>query len=168
MVCGCFWRMNMYCICLYFPSIFLTLLSWRCLPSLKVQVDQCEHFFAISSPDRGWPKPNFSPHFSDLATAAQLHSGMTENAARFLSASMGVTSHVFSEIFSDQKRLEKWGMPGFGMPWNRLTVVTDSASSSCTWKNWQRVFWHAFVGWVSQWSVLVHRFECSNQCQCHE
>ena len=29
-------------------------------------------------------------------------------------------------------------------------------------------FWHAFVGWMSQWSVLVHRFECSNQCQCHE
>ena len=168
MVCGCFWRMNMYCICLYFPSIFLTLLSWRCLPSLKVQVDQCEHFFAISSPNRGWPKPNFSPHF---LISQRLHSctAAWPKTPHVFCPPPWAWRHMFSpRSFQTRSGWKKWGMPGFGMPWNRLTVVTDSASSSCTWKNWQRVFWHAFVGWVSQWSVLVHRFECSNQCQCHE
>lgn len=112
MVCGCFWRMNMYCICLYFPSIFLTLLSWRCLPSLKVQVDQCEHFFAISSPNRGWPKPNFSPHF---LISQRLHSctAAWPKTPHVFCPPLWAWRHMFSpRSFQTRSGWKKWGMPG--------------------------------------------------------
>lgn len=105
---------------LYFP--YFVVLKMLAFPHLRIYKDlgRCRltnvNTFRHLCARPRLTKQTFPPIFWS-------RNGCTAAQRRFLSASMGVTSHVFSDIFSDQKRLEKnEGCRGLGMPWNRLAA----------------------------------------------